>query len=159
MVGETLGPYRVLGKLGEGGMGQVYRATDTRLKRQVAIKVLPDAVAADPERLARFQREAEVLAALNHPHIAAIYGLEESNGVQEQLRHPIAKAMIVDVTTDPSFRVSQPRVLYEGPYGPPSPYGQRFLSVQPVEPERDPTQNNVIVNWVEALKRKGSSGS
>src|SRR5213080_32170 len=62
-------------------MGQVYRATDTRLKRQVAIKILPPSVAADHDRLARFQREAEVLASLNHPHIAAIYGLEESGGV------------------------------------------------------------------------------
>ena len=65
----------------EGGMGQVYRATDTRLKRQVAIKILPPALAADRDRLARFQREAEVLAQLNHPHIAAIYGLDEANGV------------------------------------------------------------------------------
>src|SRR5262245_32240888 len=62
-------------------MGEVYQATDTNLKRQVAIKVLPEAVAADPERLARFQREAEVLAALNHPHIAHIHGLERSNGM------------------------------------------------------------------------------
>ena len=59
-------------------MGQVYRATDTKLKRQVAIKILPDAFARDPDRLARFQREAEVLASLNHPNIAAIYGLEEA---------------------------------------------------------------------------------
>src|SRR5687767_7307799 len=62
-------------------MGEVYRATDTNLRRPVAIKVLPDSVAADPDRLARFQREAEVLAALNHPHIAAIYGLERSSGM------------------------------------------------------------------------------
>src|SRR5262245_22613194 len=62
-------------------MGQVYRATDTKLKRQVAIKILPPSLAADYDRLARFQREAEVLASLNHPHIAAIYGLEESDGV------------------------------------------------------------------------------
>jgi serine/threonine protein kinase len=61
-------------------MGEVYRATDTRLKRQVAIKILPATLAADADRLARFQREAEVLASLNHPHIAAIYGLEESAG-------------------------------------------------------------------------------
>ena len=74
--GSRLGVYEIIGLLGEGGMGQVYRATDTNLKRQVALKVLPDAVAGDAERLARFQREAEVLAALNHPHIAAIYGLE-----------------------------------------------------------------------------------
>src|SRR5678810_1253644 len=62
-------------------MGQVYRATDTKLKRQVAIKILPPAVAADHDRLARFQREAEVLASLNHPNIAGIYGLEESGGI------------------------------------------------------------------------------
>ena len=62
-------------------MGEVYRATDTNLKRAVAIKVLPSDVAADPERLARFQREAELLATLNHPHIATIYGLEKSDGV------------------------------------------------------------------------------
>ncbi|MDP3717468.1 MAG: protein kinase [Acidobacteriota bacterium] len=75
---SRIGAYEILGLLGEGGMGQVYRATDTNLKRQVALKVLPDSVAGDAERLARFQREAEVLAALNHPHIAAIYGLERS---------------------------------------------------------------------------------
>ncbi len=76
--GLRLGPYEVTALLGEGGMGQVYRATDTNLKRQVAIKVLPVSVAADADRLARFQREAEVLAALNHPNIAAIHGLERT---------------------------------------------------------------------------------
>jgi Tol biopolymer transport system component len=74
--GTRLGPYDVIALLGEGGMGQVYRATDTNLKRAVALKVLPESVAADADRLARFQREAEVLAALNHPNIAAIYGVE-----------------------------------------------------------------------------------
>jgi serine/threonine-protein kinase len=78
MIGRTIGPYRVLDKLGEGGMGEVYRATDVNLKRTVAIKVLPEAFAADADRLARFQREAEVLARLNHPHIAQIHGLEKS---------------------------------------------------------------------------------
>jgi serine/threonine protein kinase len=76
-----LGVYDITAQIGEGGMGQVFRATDTKLKRQVAIKILPPAVAADAERLARFQREAEVLASLNHPNIAAIYGLEESAGI------------------------------------------------------------------------------
>ena len=76
--GTRLGVYDVTAQIGEGGMGQVYRATDTKLKRQVAIKILPPSLAADHDRLARFQREAEVLASLNHPHIAAIYGLEES---------------------------------------------------------------------------------
>jgi eukaryotic-like serine/threonine-protein kinase len=75
------GPYEITAQIGAGGMGEVYRATDTNLKRQVAIKLLPAAVASDVERLARFQREAEVLASLNHPNIAAIYGLERSDGV------------------------------------------------------------------------------
>ena len=79
--GTRLGVYDITAQIGEGGMGQVYRATDTKLKRQVAIKILPPSLAADPDRLARFQREAEVLASLNHPNIAAIYGLEESAGV------------------------------------------------------------------------------
>src|SRR3954471_6112309 len=78
--GTRLGPYEIVAPLGAGGMGEVYRAADTNLKRQVAIKVLPALMAADAERLARFQREAEVLAALNHPNIAHIHGLEKSDG-------------------------------------------------------------------------------
>ncbi|HXI04219.1 MAG TPA: serine/threonine-protein kinase, partial [Candidatus Saccharimonadales bacterium] len=79
--GTRIGPYEVSAPIGAGGMGEVYRATDTKLRREVAIKVLPKDVAVDRERLARFQREAQVLAALNHPNVAAIYGLEESGGV------------------------------------------------------------------------------
>src|SRR6185436_3218848 len=74
---ESIAHYRITSKLGEGGMGAVYRATDTKLSRDVAIKVLPDTFATDPDRLARFTREAQVLASLNHPNIAAIYGVEE----------------------------------------------------------------------------------
>jgi len=80
--GSRLGPYEILSALGAGGMGEVYRASDTTLGRQVAIKVLPDAFAQDAERLARFEREAKTLAALNDPHIAQIYGLEQSSGVR-----------------------------------------------------------------------------
>jgi eukaryotic-like serine/threonine-protein kinase len=76
--GTRLGVYDVLAAIGEGGMGQVWRARDTKLNRDVALKVLPDSFAHDPERLARFTREAQTLASLNHPQIAAIYGLEES---------------------------------------------------------------------------------
>ena len=79
--GTRLGIYDVTARIGEGGMGQVYRATDSRLKRQVALKILPPSVAADHDRLARLQREAQVLASLNHPNIAGIYGLEESAGI------------------------------------------------------------------------------
>ncbi len=77
MIGTSLSHYRITEKLGQGGMGEVYRAEDTNLSRQVAIKVLPDEFAHDAERLARFEREAKLLASLNHPKIAAIHGLEE----------------------------------------------------------------------------------
>src|SRR5678809_489419 len=80
--GTKLGGYELLSLLGEGGMGQVYRASDTRLKRQVAIKILPPSVASDPDRLARFQREAQVLASLNHSNIAHIHGLEDADGTK-----------------------------------------------------------------------------
>src|SRR5881296_1466958 len=79
--GNKLGPYEMLAPLGAGGMGEVYRARDTKLGRDVALKVLPEAFAKDCERMARFQREAQMLASLNHPNIASIYGLEESGGV------------------------------------------------------------------------------
>ena len=80
--GTRLGHYNVTALLGEGGMGQVWQATDTQLNRQVALKILPDAFAADPDRLARFTREAQILASLNHPNIAAIYGMEEAEGTR-----------------------------------------------------------------------------
>jgi len=78
--GARIGIYEITAPLGAGGMGEVYRARDSRLKREVALKILPPSVAGDRERIARFQREAEVLASLNHPHIAHIYGIEESSG-------------------------------------------------------------------------------
>jgi serine/threonine-protein kinase len=92
--GARIGPYEITALIGEGGMGQVYRARDTRLKRDVALKILPASFATDPERLARFQREAEVLATLNHPNVAAIHGLEESNGV---------KALVMELVEGPTL--------------------------------------------------------
>jgi Tol biopolymer transport system component len=92
--GARLGPYEIAAQIGAGGMGEVYRATDTNLKRQVAIKVLPESLAADRERLARFQREAEVLAVLNHPNIAHIYGLEPSDG---------ATALVMELVEGPTL--------------------------------------------------------
>jgi serine/threonine protein kinase len=105
LVGLQFGPYRILRLLGAGGMGEVYRAHDSKLDRDVAMKVLPTAFARDPERLARFRREARTLASLNHPNIAAIYGLEESGDVDclilelvagETLRGPMTVAAALD---------------------------------------------------------------
>src|SRR5215510_11523191 len=81
-VGTQLGSHEITALLGKGGMGEVYRARDTKLKRDVAIKILPDEFSRDVDRLSRFQREAEALASLNHPNIAAIYDFEESNGLR-----------------------------------------------------------------------------
>ena len=80
--GTRLGVYEVTAQIGAGGMGEVYRARDTKLHRDVALKILPEVFAHDPERLARFQREAQVLAALNHPNIAQIYGLERQTSAR-----------------------------------------------------------------------------
>ncbi len=104
-VGDKLGLYEILAPIGAGGMGEVYRAKDSKLEREVAIKVLPPGVAQDPERLARFEREAKVLASLNHPNIAQIYGIEESDGVRalvmelvpgEPLQGPLPLATAID---------------------------------------------------------------
>jgi serine/threonine protein kinase len=92
--GARLGPYEILAPLGQGGMGEVYRARDTKLHRDVAIKILPEAFAADADRVARFQREAQVLASLNHPNIGGIYGLEEADGV---------KALVLELVEGPTL--------------------------------------------------------
>jgi serine/threonine-protein kinase len=94
--GTRLGAFEIVSTLGVGGMGEVYRATDTNLKRQVAIKVLPQMMAADPDRLARFQREAEVLAVLNHPNIAHIHGLEKSDGTVALVMELVEGATLAD---------------------------------------------------------------
>ena len=104
-IGDRLGPYGILSLLGTGGMGQVYRAKDTKLGREVAIKVLPESLAQDPDRLARFEREAKVLASLNHPNIAQIYGVDESSGTRalvmelvpgQTLKGPLPLATVLD---------------------------------------------------------------
>jgi serine/threonine protein kinase len=92
--GTSLGSYQVTAKIGEGGMGEVYQARDTKLDRDVALKVLPEAFTSDPDRLARFEREAKVLASLNHPNIGSIYGLEEADGV---------KALVLELIEGPTL--------------------------------------------------------
>jgi protein kinase-like protein/WD40 repeat protein len=98
--GARIGSYEIVALLGAGGMGEVYRATDHTLARDVAIKVLPDAVAADPDRLARFRREAQVLASLNHPHIAAIYGFEQSDGIHALVPELVEGQTLADQESD-----------------------------------------------------------
>ena len=94
--GTSIGHYDVTSLLGEGGMGQVWQATDTQLNRQVALKILPDAFAADPDRLARFTREAQILASLNHPNIAAIHGIEEAEGTRALVLELVEGATLAD---------------------------------------------------------------
>ncbi len=98
--GTRLGPYEITAQIGVGEMGEVYRARDTKLDRDVAIKVLPESLAGDPDRIARFQREAKTLAALNHPNIAAIYGLEEADST---------KALVMELVEGPTLadRIAQ----------------------------------------------------
>ncbi len=93
-VGDRVGSYSVTAKIGEGGMGEVYRACDTKLDRDVALKVLPEAFTSDPDRVARFEREARVLASLNHPNIGAIYGFEESGAT---------KALVLELVEGPTL--------------------------------------------------------
>jgi eukaryotic-like serine/threonine-protein kinase len=94
MIGQTIAHYRITAKLGEGGMGEVYRATDTKLGRDVALKILPPSFAADADRMARFEREAKVLAALNHPHVAQIYGVEDRALVMELVEGETVDSLI-----------------------------------------------------------------
>jgi eukaryotic-like serine/threonine-protein kinase len=127
--GTRLGVYEIIAPLGEREMGQVWRATDTTLGRQVAIKILPDSFATDPDRLARFEREAKTLASLNHPHIAAIYAVEKSGGT-------LALVMELVEGDDLSQRIAKYAVARDG----------RFLINQPVA-DATAAPNTLILNW------------
>ena len=98
--GTRIGPYEVVGSLGAGGMGEVYRARDAKLGRDVALKILPAAFANDPDRLARFDREAQVLASLNHPHIAQIYGFQESGDLRALVMELVDGPTLADLMRD-----------------------------------------------------------
>ncbi len=94
--GTRLGVFEILSPLGKGGMGEVYRAKDTKLEREVAVKILPEEMAERPERMARFQREAKLLAVLDHPHIAAIHGLHEEDGQHFLVMELVEGATLAD---------------------------------------------------------------
>src|SRR5271167_3277926 len=98
--GTRVGSYEILAAIGAGGMGEVYRARDAKLGRDVAIKVLPEAFARNPERMARFEREAKVLASLNHPNIASIYGLEDSGSTH---------ALVMELVEGPTLAGASPQ--------------------------------------------------
>jgi hypothetical protein len=132
--GTRIGPYEVVSPLGKGGMGKVYRARDSRLGRDVAVKLLPDVFASDPDRRARFEREAQMLAALNHSHIAAIYGIEESSERRALVleRMPVVIGFFpYDVAPDGRFLVSAIR-------------DAAIAQSSPL---------TVVLNWQAALKR------
>jgi serine/threonine protein kinase len=104
-IGDRLGPYEIVGVIGAGGMGEVYRARDTNLHREVAIKVLPSSMADNARRLVRFEREARALAALNHPNIAAVYGIEDAGSA-----HSRAIVMELVIGEDLSARIQRGRI-------------------------------------------------
>src|SRR5262249_46456242 len=105
--GDCLGPYEIVSTLGVGGMGEVYRARDRKLHRDVAIKVLPERVAADPDRVARFERESHVLASLNHPNIAHIYGVEDSTSVRALVLELVEGPTLADRIARGALRIDE----------------------------------------------------
>ena len=123
MIGKTLGHYKILNQLGRGGMGEVYLAEDLSLDRKVALKFLPDVFTGDPERMARFEREAKLLASLNHPNIAAIYGLEQAEGKLHD-----AYVQLINWSENPTFTTRRgfpDKWFYEG-------YANRWLQPAPI---------------------------
>jgi eukaryotic-like serine/threonine-protein kinase len=171
--GTHLGPYEILSAIGAGGMGEVYRARDSKLARDVAIKVLPAAFAHDVERMARFQREAKVLASLNHPNIASIYGLEDSGATHALVMELVEGPTLADriqrgpIPIDEALRIAK-QICEALEYVPTagtflfydvSRDGHRFLMLKPAtEQEAASTQINVVLNWFEELKRLVPTG-
>ncbi|HEV2349499.1 MAG TPA: protein kinase [Terriglobia bacterium] len=151
MIGRTLSHYKITAALGAGGMGEVYRATDTKLGRDVALKVLPEAFARDAERMARFQREAQVLASLNHPNIASIYGIEESGST---------RALVMELVEGQTLaeRIAGTRPLTRPSSGaPPSPQdrGSGGEGARPLPPDEVLPIARQIAEALEAAHEKG----
>jgi hypothetical protein len=156
--GTRVGVYEIQAAIGAGGMGEVCRARDVRLQRDVALKILPEAFASDPERVARFEREAQMLAALNHPRIAAIHGVEQSVGVHAPLDyHPVWASegdsiVYLPGANRPLFSVpitTKPRVFFGTPVQLP-----RAPMPDPGENVSNPANElRVVLNWSEELKR------
>ena len=145
MIGKNIAHYRVTEMLGKGSMGVVYRATDTKLGRDVALKVLPEVFARDSDRMARFKREAHVLASLNHPNIASIYGLEEADGIH---------CLVLELVEGPTLaeRIRDGAVVTAD--------GKRFVMLQREEASEgdvDRTHLTFITNWFDEVRRRVAS--
>ena len=123
LIGQSINHYKITAKLGEGGMGVVYQATATRLGREVALKILPEKFAEDRQRMSRFQREAEVLASLDHPHISTIHGLEVDGDVQ---------ALVLELVEGPTLAER----IAEGPIPPEEALGMALEMVQALDPKQ-----------------------
>jgi len=155
--GVRLGPYEIVAPLGAGGMGEVYRARDTRLDRVVALKILPESLAADPQFRDRFDREARSISQLSHPHICPLFDVGHQDGVHFLVRE------YLPIQTAASFSTGTPIKLFEAPAAttPPMRYydvprdGQKFVLIKnPPASSTTATSMVVVLNWTEELKAK-----
>ena len=156
--GTKLGSYEITGAIGAGGMGEVYRARDSKLGRDVALKVLPSAFARDTERMARFQREAKVLASMNHPNIAAIHGLEDSSGSYALMMELVEGPTLADrikrgpISIDEALRIAK-QICEALEYAHERGIVHRDLKPANVKVTNDDAPFTVVLNWPSALKK------
>jgi serine/threonine protein kinase len=152
-LGTRLGPYEIVAPLGAGGMGEVYRARDTRLDRTVAIKVLPSHLSSDPARRQRFEREAKTISSLNHPHICTLHDVGQQGGTDYLVMEYLEGETLAQRLEKGPLPLEQVWL-----YATEIADAQRFLMVKPSETESAPTQINVVLNWFEELKRRAPAG-